>query len=248
VTEDQSGPGERPGQVVDQSEARMREALERIGKGRPPREARSAAPAFSVAHGGRGSGEGQKRRFVREGEVPVMVVSGSRSSEGPAQRRAPAPHVEQMETLAATLQRERTAHETAERQLREAQAIIQDLRTKLGHVAIARDEALETARRAEAARATLAQEVDVLSFRLAAEVAGRAKAERAAGPGFAPDPAPRPPGAAEPASPRRRGRPPKADNAAQPAQAKRKPGRPRVEKEPEPVKWWLPKPGRSRAG
>lgn len=249
MTEDQSGPGDRPGQGIEQTEARMREALDRIGKGRPPREVRpAAASVFPATLGGRGGAEGQKRRFVREGEVPVMVVSGSRPPEGSAQRRGPAPHPEQAEGFSAALQRERVAHDAAERQLREAQATIQDLRTKLGHIAIARDEALEAARRAEAARAALAHEIDVLNSRLAAEVAARAKAERAAGPGFAPEPAPVPPGAAEPPKTRRRGRPPKTDATASQAAPKRKPGRPRVEKEPEPIKWWLPKSGRSRAG
>jgi hypothetical protein len=165
---------------------------------------------------------------------------------------------------------------------------------------MARDEALETARRAEATHAALAHEVDTLNFRLAAEVAARARAERAAQlvePPVAvveviaeppPPPPPmaprrrgrpakvlvaaedgavdagavdagtamparrgRPPKAAqpelaadgEPAVKRGRGRPPKVDGVT--AAPKRRPGRPRIEREPEPVKWWLPK---SKAG
>lgn len=248
MTDDQSAPGDRPGQPVDQSEAQMRQALERIGKGRQPRESRPAGPVFSTNLSGRGGSDGQKRRFVREGEVPVMMVSGSRPTEGQAQRRAAAPNIEQIESLAANLQRERSAHEAAARALREAQATIQDLRTKLGHVAIARDEAIEAARRAEAARAALAHELDVVNFRLAAEVAGRARAERAAGPAIAPEPLAPQPNADAPAPARRRGRPAKTEPGAAPELPKRKPGRPRLEREPEPIKWWLPKPGRPRAG
>ena len=41
--------------------------------------------------------------------------------------------------------------------------------------------------------------------------------------------------------PRKRGRPPKAASVGGVEQPKRKPGRPRIEREPEPVKWWLSK-------
>ena len=55
------------------------------------------------------------------------------------------------------------------------------------------------------------------------------------------------PGEAVPATPRRRGRPPKDKSLLPPEQPKRKPGRPRIEREPEPVKWWLTKVTRSKA-
>ena len=42
-------------------------------------------------------------------------------------------------------------------------------------------------------------------------------------------------------APRKRGRPPKAASVGGVEQPKRKPGRPRIEREPEPVKWWLSK-------
>lgn len=221
----------------------MRRALERIG-GKPQREPRTQQASFSSTPTGRGTQDGQKRRFVRDGEVPVMLVSGTRAPDAPAQRRGSSgPASEQLEAAQAQLRLERTAHEAAERALREAQSVIQDLRTKLGHISMARDEAIEAARRADASRAALASELDTLKFRLATEVSGRARAERAAQSLGLPVEAETPP--APPAeAPRRRGRPPKAEArpVAEPA-PKRKPGRPRIEREPEPVKWWLPKRG-----
>ena len=184
------------------------------------------------------------------------------------------------------LRSEKAAHEAADRALREANSVIGDLRTKLGHIALARDEALEAARRAEAARALLASELDIVNSRLAVEVAARARAERLAATLAPPEPvavvseivapvstgpamaaaqqavprrrgrppksasaviAPPPAEDAPPAVPRRRGRPPKDKSLLPPEQPKRKPGRPRIEREPEPVKWWLPKGGRSKA-
>ncbi len=225
----------------------MRRALERIG-GKPQREARGQQPSFSATPTGRGSQDGQKRRFVRDGEVPVMVVSGTRSAEAPAQRRGSSgPVSEQLDAVQAALRLERSAHEAAERSLREAQTVIQDLRTKLGHISMARDEAIEAAKRADASRAALASELDALNFRLANEVSGRARAERAAQSlGAVVEEAPPAPPPAE-VPPRRRGRPPK--NEVRPVVEvvpKRKPGRPRIERELEPIKWWLPKHGKSK--
>lgn len=229
----------------------MRRALERIGS-KAPREPRAQQQAsFSSTPTGRGSQDGQKRRFVRDGEVPVMVVTGTRSTEAPAPRRGSGgPASEQLEAAQAALRLERNAHEAAERSLREALATIQDLRTKLGHISMARDEAMEAAKRAEASRAATESELDALKFRLATEVSGRARAERAAqslGMPVADSPAAVPTPPTADAAPRRRGRPPK--NEVRPtveAAPKRKPGRPRIEREPEPVKWWLPKRGRAK--
>ena len=149
-------PEDGAGQLDDQSEASMRRALERIGA-KKPREGRTPSPSFSNAPmSGRNTVDGQKRRFVRDGEVPVMLVTGSRPPEGQSQRRGAGPVSDQIEAANMALRSERAAHEAADRALREANATIQDLRTKLGHIALARDEATEAARRAEAARALLA--------------------------------------------------------------------------------------------
>lgn len=251
VTDDEMPPDHPASPQADQTEASMRRALERIGS-RTPREPRSHQASFSSTPTGRGSQDGQKRRFVRDGEVPVMVVSGTRSAEAPPPRRAaPGAANEQLEAAQAALRLERTAHEAAERALREGHATILDLRTKLGHISMARDEAMEAARRAEARAAATASELDALKFRLANEVSGRARAERAAqtlGVAVPADPAAPTSMPTETPPPRRRGRPPKTATApVENAAPKRKPGRPRIEREPEPVKWWLTKRGRPKA-
>ena len=290
MTDEKNTPENGSGELDDDSEASMRRALERIGA-KKPREGRAPAPSFSNAPmSGRNTIDGQKRRFVRDGEVPVMLVTGSRPPEGQSQRRGAGPVSDQVEAVNMALRSERAAHEAADRALREATATIQDLRTKLGHIALARDEAAESARRAETARALLANELDIVNSRLAVEVSARARAERLvaqlappkpaiAEPSASPEAAmaaavqaaPRrrgrppksaavadntlaapettnPPAAedAPPAAPRRRGRPPKDKSLLPPDQPKRKPGRPRIEREPEPVKWWLPKGARSK--
>jgi hypothetical protein len=290
----------------------MRRALERIGA-KTPRESRASAPVFSSAPMRGNMSDGQKRRFVRDGEVPVMVVSGSRPPEGQSQRRNAAPVNEHVEAAQVAMRAGKAQQEAAERALKEARDTIQDLRTKLGHIALARDEALEVAKRAEMARAALAHELDVMAGRLAVEVSARARAERLAAQvapeepapepvaavelapwevdpneeppppkrgrgrprkGDAPAPAPaliegedapvrrgrgRPrkvaseaTAAAEPSgdeipAPRKRGRPPGAATLAKADQPKRKPGRPRIEREPEPVKWWVNKKPRGKA-
>lgn len=232
----------------------MREALGLTSN----RGARDNRPKQNASFGGSGPGRGggdmPKRRFVRDGEVQVTMVSGSRAGETVQQRRghAPAPASDQAEATHAALRAERAAREKAERALREAQEAVRDLRTKLGHIALARDEATEDARRAEASRAMLAQELETVRAQLSSEVYARARAERAVQqmepaatepPPIAAAPAPQP--ADPPAAKRGRGRPRKVDaTAAADARAtlpKRKPGRPRVEKEPEPIKWWVPK-------
>ena len=257
MTDDQSPPEDNPGQPADNTEAQMRRALERIGT-KSQRDPRSQTPSFSATPTGRGMQDGPKRRFVRDGEVPVMVVSGTRAAEGPMQRRGSGPANEQVEAAQAALRLERNAHEAAERALREAQTTIQDLRTKLGHISMARDEAIEAAKRAEASRSAVASELDTFRGRLANEVSGRARAERAAqklAP-LEPEPvaAPAAPAEATDAPAKRgRGRPPKAETLARAAaaakapEAKRKPGRPRIEREPEPVNWWTPKRGKSKS-
>jgi len=230
----------------------MREALG-LTSNRGPRDNRpKQSGSFNAPASGRGGGPDiQKRRFVRDGEVQVTMVSGTRPGDTVQQRRGHNPVNEQAEASQAALRAERSAREKAERAMKEAVDVARDLRTKLGHIALARDEAIESARRAEASRAALAQQLETVRAQLSAEVSARARAERAAQRAETPEPAPVPatpqPVQAVPAEPdtpkRGRGRPRKVASDAEPraATVKRKPGRPRVEKEPEPIKWWVPK-------
>ncbi len=264
MTDDHSPTGPNAGAPPDQDEARMRKALGLTDK-RSQSEARPNSQAFKQSPASRGGSDAQKRRFVRDGEVKVTMVTGTRGGEPVQQRRTFNPGNpgvnEQAEASQSALRGEKSAREVAERALREAQATIQDLRIKLGHVALARDEAIETARRAEAARSAFAQELQAVQTRLSIEVSARARAERAAQ-SLPPLPEALPPpeiiarAVPEAAPAKRRGRRTNAEIAAAaaalvatpvPAVAKRGPGRPRkerppvVEAEPEPIQWWLPK-------
>jgi len=83
------------------------------------------------------------RRFVRDGEVPVVVLNRARDVGGtqtvPTNRLALAENA---------LRGERAARERAERALHEAQANIQHLQTQIGHATLAHAEALSVEREA----------------------------------------------------------------------------------------------------
>jgi hypothetical protein len=159
--------------------------------------------------------ERRTRRFVKDGEVPVVVLSPSRE-HGPD---GPAP-VNRIAAAEAALRSERAARERAERTLRETQATLQHIQTKLAHADLAHSEALAVERRGrEQAEAALAEAIVV---REALE--GRLADLTAAPPPPAPEPA------SELAKPTR------------PAVVKprRKAAASTIEREPQPVKWWLP--------
>jgi hypothetical protein len=109
----------------------------------------------------------QKRRFVQDGEVPVVIAHGRRDhgmhSGDPLLTTGSSPS-NRIVIAEAAVKAEREARERAERSLAEAEAIIRDLRTKLGHATLALDEMRDTARRAkdekQAAEAALAVERD----------------------------------------------------------------------------------------
>lgn len=87
-------------------------------------------------------------RFVRDGEVPVVVLNSSRVPDDAPNGRGAA--------LQAALVAEQAARVTAERSLVEALATIRSLQTKLAHAELAHGEALAAERRArEQAEATL---------------------------------------------------------------------------------------------
>jgi len=113
---DEANPFKLALNISDSDEARMRHAL---GLREGPIQER-ASPRMQP--------DRRARRFVRDGEVPVVVVNGARDhgSEAPAvgSRLAAA------ETAAAA---ERTARERAERALAEALSTVQQLRTQMAH-------------------------------------------------------------------------------------------------------------------
>jgi hypothetical protein len=101
------------------------------------------------------SPDDQKRRFARASEVPVVVVNG-RSGHGSVAAKT---HGEmnsvpanRLEIAESALRAEREARARADHALNEAQTVIHDLRTKLGHAVLAQDEAREAAQQAAAER------------------------------------------------------------------------------------------------
>jgi len=184
--------------------------------------------------------EQRGRRFVKDGEVPVVVVHSLR--EPGAEGAQPVNRIAAAESLART---ERSAREQAGRGLAEAQATIQHLRTQLVHAEMAYREGLAGERRA--------RELAEAALREASEALAVAEG-RPVEPALAPRRRGRPPGSGIKRAPRPEAHEPDAV-AAQHAEPARRRGRPRKhplpaapETEPEPVQWWLPsfRAGRKR--
>jgi hypothetical protein len=114
----------------------------------------------------------QRHRFVRDGEVPVTVIRRDHQPEGEHSAN-------QLDAARQAIQSEATAKDRAERLLAEAQAMIRDLQTKLGHERLAKDEALETVRRLETEARVAAHAVEAAEAELAAERVTRRNAEDA---------------------------------------------------------------------
>jgi hypothetical protein len=184
---------------------------------RPPASALAApriSPAFS------------RRRFVRDGEVPVTIIHRDRYHDAnPADHLASdSTLVDRLQSLESKLRTEQQARDQAERALSEAQATIRDLQTKFGHESLAKDEAL-------AALDSTKTEYDVTQKALSAvraELANMRKTRQTArgvpAESIATDRGP---------PPRERGRKPAI--AAEKGARKAKP----VETEQAPIEWWI---------
>src|ERR1700692_2628066 len=168
------------------------------------------------------SSDRPKRRFVSDGEVPVVVVQGRREFGNRTTAPAITSPVNRLDAAQAALAAEREAREAAERSLSEAQAMIRELQTKLGHAALTREDLRAAGQRADAARqaaeTALAAEREA---RIAAEDAMKAASnahdsaeERVREPRPARTTAPR-------------GRPARKVPATE------------LQDDPEPVQWWL---------
>jgi len=131
----------------------MRHALGLRGKA----PSRSTADHPSTSTGG---SQTPKRRFIRDGEVPVTFI-----------RRDPdaAPGTNQLDTARQAIRSEAMARERAEQSLEEAQITIRDLQTKLAHERLASVEALETAQRAATAEQAVQQTLHSVQAELVAK-------------------------------------------------------------------------------
>jgi hypothetical protein len=119
---------------------------------------------------------GAPRRFVKDGEVPVTVVRRTHPSEAVANVAPTASN--QLEAARQTIRLQAAATERAERSLNEAQATIRDLRTKLAHERMAKDEAFMALRRLEGERDAAVSATQAMRMDLATERVGREKIEQ----------------------------------------------------------------------
>lgn len=111
------------GAPLQNEEAQLRRALEHMGGSRI--SLRSSPSG--------GSSTGQRHRYVRDGEVPVVHANLGRPAMGRPDASAPQDAV-LIETLRQNLEQERARREAAERSLHEARASLTALQTRLGHV------------------------------------------------------------------------------------------------------------------
>lgn len=135
------------------TELGVRRALGLDGNGSAQRHPQAHRPAerFTADH--------QKRRFIRDGEVPVVMVRGRQDHGGRPENGTLSFAGNRVEAVDTALRLEREARGRAERSLAEAQAMIHDLQTKLGHAALARDEARGAVRQAEIDRQAVESEL-----------------------------------------------------------------------------------------
>ena len=241
---------------MDDAEAQMRRALGLYGD-QPRMRLDPERQDGGQRHGGGAFLQGpHRRRFVQDGEVPVTVVRRDAPEAAGAQA---GPSTSRLQRVEAALQQESAARDRAERALSDAQAAAQALRTKIGHAELAKNEAVEAARRDRDELITLREQIasdagqlrafesrareaedELRSVRAALHderrgrsIAGRTIHETSATADL--DDAPdvvlvrRPYGLEPERIPARRGRPPLARVEAD-------------ENEPEPVKWWLAAP------
>ena len=200
--------------VLDTEEAQMRRAL---GLTQTPERPH---PAASVPES-----HPHRRKFVRDGEVPVTVV-----------RHGNVEAKDQLEGARIAMRALAAAKERAERLLAEAQMQLRDLQTKLGHERLSRDEAVQ---RAQADRAVSQQALQTLQAELSAEKIARERVEQAL------REARQKVGdlteklhAVQQGQPRPVARATSADRPRKPP-AKRVVERPAKQRAAKPVKWWL---------
>ena len=147
------------------TEAQMRRALglQDITPSRPLKPT-AAAPPPNGKHSPR-------RRFVRDGDIPVTVVQrDGHYTDGPG--------ASQLEAAREALRLEVAARERAERLLGEAQSAIRNLQTKLAHECLAKDELLRNTERATIEKIATERALEAAREELAIEGKARENAEQ----------------------------------------------------------------------
>jgi hypothetical protein len=141
------------------TEAQMRRALGLRNTSQAQAIPPPATPTASTSHP-------QRRRFVRDGEVPVKVVHRDQGD---------APGTNALEAARQTLREQVAAREHVEHLLQEAQATIHDLQTKFAHERLAKDEAVQ---RVDGEKQVVEQALQRVREELAVERDGRQRAEQ----------------------------------------------------------------------
>lgn len=219
-------------QAAEETEAQMRRALGLDGRPQAYRGNERPSTA-AVPTQDRFQTHRPPRRFVQDGEVPVVVIRRDHQPDNTADG-AHGPSVNQLDIARNAIRTQSAARERAERALADAQTTIRDLQTKLAHERMAKDEAIrriDTERLAaqqvlEAVQADLITERETRG-RIADELRGAHEAQRKA--------AEVPPPLARP-----RGRPPKSHSRLiSDVNLRTSSETPEPELEGEPVEWWV---------
>jgi len=107
------------------------------------RHALGLSNTFSASHTSNGTKNSHRpRRFVKDGEVPVVVLNAGRDRGA-----HPPTSAQELAEADAALRTEQASRASAERALADALATIQRLRTQLVHAEMAHAEALDAERR-----------------------------------------------------------------------------------------------------
>jgi hypothetical protein len=112
----------------------------------------------------------QRRRFVRDGEVPVTVIRREHQPDREA-------GTNQLDAARQAVQSEAGVRERAERSLNDAQTTIRDLQTKLAHERMAKDEMLDSVRRLETEKRATAHAQETAEVEMGAERLARRNAQ-----------------------------------------------------------------------
>ena len=141
------------------TEAQMRRALG-LHNASPTQDRPVPSPASP------GASSPQRRRFVRDGEVPVSVIHRDQDDGAGTNK---------LDATRQALREQIEAREQAEHLLQEAQATIHDLQTKMAHERLARDEAIQ---RVDSEKQVVEQALQRVQDELAVERDCRQKAEQ----------------------------------------------------------------------
>jgi len=170
--------------AIDQAESAMRKALGLLGEQPRHRHEPERSDPPQRMQDRLGVGGLHRRRFVQDGDVPVTILRRDTGPETQVHRTAPAavaaPTSSRLQRTEAALAAESAARAAAERALAEAQVSVRDLRTKIGHAELAKNEAVEAARRERESTAALRQELDAIKSEVEQLRSQLASAERAA--------------------------------------------------------------------